>query len=172
MSDKVIGTHSGAFQADEALGVWMLRRLDQYRDAKVVRSRDLEVLKPLDIVIDVGGEYDHAALRYDHHQRGFFETFDGEPGVAKGPEDATGEFKTKLSASGLVYKHYGREIIGALYPALKSGKPFTSDRVTSDVTPHTLLHRQRGTAGVGVPQHVLELHGGHRWQRQRRRDLG
>lgn len=37
---------------------------------QVVRSRDLEVLAPLDIVIDVAGEYDHAKLRYDHHQRG------------------------------------------------------------------------------------------------------
>ena len=125
----VIGTHSGAFQADEALGVWMLRRLEQFggADAQVVRSRDPKVLEPLDIVIDVGGTYDHAALRYDHHQRGFFETFDGENpesrdggGKATGPESATGKFTTKLSASGLVYKHYGNEIICALHPALKS----------------------------------------------------
>ena len=43
-----------------------------------------------------------AALRFDHHQRGFFETFDGEPGVAKTAAEATGKFKTKLSACGLV----------------------------------------------------------------------
>jgi len=127
-SDKVIGTHSGAFQADEALGVWMLRRLEQYRGAKVVRSRDLATLEPLSIVIDVGGVYDHAKQRYDHHQRGFFETFDGEIGVAKGPEDATGLFKTKLSAAGLVYKHYGKEILTVLHPALK-GEPVQLDWV-------------------------------------------
>jgi len=121
-----IGTHSGAFQADEALGVWMLRRLPQYKDASVVRSRDMKVLESLPIVIDVGALYDHAMLRYDHHQRGFFETFDGENKAAKdggnpavtGAESATGSFKTKLSASGLVYKHYGREIICALHPEL------------------------------------------------------
>ena len=39
-----------------------------------------------------------------------------------GPETATGEFKTKLSASGLVYKHYGREIICSLHPSL-NGSP-------------------------------------------------
>ena len=123
-----IGTHSGAFQADEALGVYMLKTLPQYRDAQVIRSRDLEVLKPLTIVIDVGGSYSHDQLRYDHHQRGFFETFDGENVAAKdggrpdvtGPETATGVYKTKLSASGLVYKHYGREIIGGLHPHLRA----------------------------------------------------
>jgi len=113
-----IGTHSGAFQADEALGVWMLHQLPRFASAPVTRSRDLKVLEPLTIVIDVAGVYDHGLLRYDHHQRGFFETFDGDAGVAKGPDSATGVFKTKLSASGLVYKHYGREILCALHPAL------------------------------------------------------
>lgn len=73
VSNKVIGTHSGTFQADEALGVWMLRQLPDYRNSKVVRSRDQKVLDKLDIVIDVGGVYDHDALRYDHHQRGYDE---------------------------------------------------------------------------------------------------
>ena len=122
-----MGTHSGAFQADEALGIWMLRQLPKWRGASLTRSRDPKVLEPLDIVIDVGGLYEHAKLRYDHHQRGFFETFDGALGAsggadadrtATGPENATGAFKTKLSASGLVYKHYGRELLVALHPAL------------------------------------------------------
>lgn len=122
-----MGTHSGGFQADEALGVFMLRKLPQYQDAPLTRTRDNEVLKTLTMVIDVGGKYDHEQLRYDHHQRGFFETFDGEnndcrdggrPDVT-GPETATGTFKTKLSASGLVYKHYGREILCIMYPDLR-----------------------------------------------------
>lgn len=48
------------------------------------------------------------------------ETFDGKAGVATGPESATGEFKTKLSASGLVYKHYGEEILCVLHPSLSA----------------------------------------------------
>jgi len=103
--EATIGTHSGTFQCDEALGVWMLRQLPQWREAKLVRSRDLAVLQPLDIVIDVGGVYDPAALRFDHHQRGFSETFD------------TCKFKrTKLSATGLVYKHFGKDVLRAMYP--------------------------------------------------------
>lgn len=39
-STKVIGTHSGSFHADEALGVALLRMTDEYRDADLVRTRD------------------------------------------------------------------------------------------------------------------------------------
>lgn len=105
---KAIGTHSGTFQADEALGVFLLRQLKRWSAVPLVRTRDLEKLKPLEIVIDVGGEYEHDRLRYDHHQRGFDETFGG----------ASGRWKTKLSACGLVYKHYGREVLAALHPQL------------------------------------------------------
>ena len=115
-----IGTHSGAFQADEALGVWLLRQLTPYANAPLTRTRDPATLDALTIVIDVGGTYDHGKLRYDHHQRGFFETVDGTVGEAQGPEQATGRFKTKLSASGLVYKHYGRQIIKVLHPKLEA----------------------------------------------------
>mmetsp|Transcript_13888 Transcript_13888/g.19886 ORF Transcript_13888/g.19886 Transcript_13888/m.19886 type:complete len:404 (-) Transcript_13888:2165-3376(-) len=103
---KVIGTHSGTFQADEALGVWLLRQLPAYYQSKVVRTRDDEMLKDLDIVLDVGGIYNHDTLRYDHHQRGFEEFFSPHHTV------------TKLSASGLIYKHYGKEVIQAYYPYL------------------------------------------------------
>lgn len=113
-SGKTIGTHSGTFQADEALGCWLLHQMPAYAAGTVVRSRDPAILDPCDIVIDVGGVYDHGKLRYDHHQRGFFETVDGVPGEATKAEEATGRWKTKLSASGLIYKHYGREIIAHL----------------------------------------------------------
>lgn len=112
ISDKVIGTHSGSFQADEAMGVWMLRQIPDYRNSKVVRTRDLDVLSDLDIVIDVGGVYDHNKLRYDHHQRDYDERFDA------GKEGSTGGRCTKLSASGLVYRHYGKQLIQTYYPSL------------------------------------------------------
>eukprot|EP00584_Thalassiosira_punctigera_P021078 CAMPEP_0172548328 /NCGR_PEP_ID=MMETSP1067-20121228/17640_1 /TAXON_ID=265564 ORGANISM="Thalassiosira punctigera, Strain Tpunct2005C2" /NCGR_SAMPLE_ID=MMETSP1067 /ASSEMBLY_ACC=CAM_ASM_000444 /LENGTH=378 /DNA_ID=CAMNT_0013335531 /DNA_START=297 /DNA_END=1433 /DNA_ORIENTATION=- len=116
-STKTIGTHSGTFQADEALGVWLLRQLPLYRRSPVVRSRDPAVLEGCDIVIDVGGIYDHSKLRYDHHQRGYDERF---PPRDKGDGSAPEERCTKLSASGLVYRHYGREVIAEHYPQLKS----------------------------------------------------
>lgn len=92
------------------MGVWMLRQTPAYRNAKVVRSRDNAVLDKLDLVIDVGGIYDHSKLRYDHHQREYDERFDAD-------KDNNGRC-TKLSASGLVYRHYGREVLKAFYPDL------------------------------------------------------
>lgn len=50
-----LGTHSGTFHCDEALGCYMLKRTAKFADAEIVRTRDPDVLKDLDIVIDVGG---------------------------------------------------------------------------------------------------------------------
>lgn len=88
-----------------------MRQLPAYRSSPVIRSRDPQVLEPLDIVIDVGGLYDHDKLRYDHHQKGYEEYF-------YNPQQDKKENVTKLSASGLVYKHYGKEIIQQFYPQL------------------------------------------------------
>jgi uncharacterized UPF0160 family protein len=100
-----IGTHSGTFHCDEALGCWMLKKTNKYKDASIVRSRDPETLKTMDVVIDVGGVYDPETERFDHHQREFKEVF----GYG---------FNTKLSSAGLVYKHFGKEVIGNIL-----GKP-------------------------------------------------
>ena len=67
---KLIGTHSGSFHCDEALAIAMLRRLPQFEGATVLRSRDNSLLEKCDIVVDVGGVFDAAKLRFDHHQRG------------------------------------------------------------------------------------------------------
>ena len=53
----------------QVLACYMLKRLPEYSDASIVRSRDPETLKPCDIVVDVGGVYDPSTHRYDHHQR-------------------------------------------------------------------------------------------------------
>ncbi|KAI9172455.1 MYG1 exonuclease [Paramyrothecium foliicola] len=93
----LIGTHNGHFHADEALAVHMLRMLPAYSDSPLVRTRDPAVLETCHTVVDVGGEYDAARNRYDHHQRSFSTTF---PGRA-----------TKLSSAGLVFLHFGKAII-------------------------------------------------------------
>ena len=98
----VIGTHDGIFHCDEALAVALLRMTEEFANADVLRSRDLGVLERADILVDVGRAYDPENRLFDHHQRGFSETFDGS---------ADG---VKLSSAGLVYKHYGREVITGL----------------------------------------------------------
>ncbi|KAK7350046.1 hypothetical protein VNO77_08097 [Canavalia gladiata] len=95
---KRVGTHNGSFHCDEALGCFMIRLTRKFNNAEIVRSRDPQVLEGLDAVLDVGGVYDPARDRYDHHQKGFEEVFGHG-------------FSTKLSSAGLVYKHFGKEII-------------------------------------------------------------
>jgi len=51
--------------------------------------------------VDVGSEYDASRHRYDHHQRGFTVTLNSQSRI-------------KLSSAGLIYKHFGREIIEAI----------------------------------------------------------
>ncbi|KAK0707586.1 metal-dependent protein hydrolase [Lasiosphaeris hirsuta] len=97
-SAVAIGTHNGHFHADEALAVYMLRKhIPTYTGARLVRTRDPALLETCHTIVDVGGEYDAARNRYDHHQRTFATNF---PGRA-----------TKLSSAGLVYLHFGREIV-------------------------------------------------------------
>ncbi|XP_020584013.1 UPF0160 protein-like [Phalaenopsis equestris] len=95
---KRVGTHNGSFHCDEALGCFMIRLTEKFAGAEIVRSRDPQLLDTLDAVLDVGGVYDPDRDRYDHHQKGFNEAFGHG-------------FKTKLSSAGLIYKHYGKEII-------------------------------------------------------------
>jgi uncharacterized UPF0160 family protein len=79
----------------------MLKQLDEYKDATIVRTRDPEVIGKADIVVDVGAVYDPATHRYDHHQREFTGTFDDKHSI-------------RLSSAGLVYKHFGRRVIASL----------------------------------------------------------
>jgi uncharacterized UPF0160 family protein len=92
-----IGTHNGHFHADEALAVYMLRLLPAYSSSTLVRTRDPAKLAECHTVVDVGGEYDADRNLFDHHQRTFTTTFPGR--------------NTKLSSAGLVYMHFGRQII-------------------------------------------------------------
>ncbi|NXD88205.1 MYG1 protein, partial [Halcyon senegalensis] len=76
------------------------------QDAEVVRTRDPQRLAQCDVVVDVGGEYDPERHRYDHHQRSFTESMRSlRPGKP---------WTTKLSSAGLVYCHFGSQILAGL----------------------------------------------------------
>jgi len=96
---KQIGTHNGTFHCDEALACFLLRVL--HPKAEIVRTRDLKILNSLPIIVDVGATYEPEKGRFDHHQKGFEHTFDDK-------------HKTKLSSAGLIYKHFGLEVIRKL----------------------------------------------------------
>ncbi len=84
------GTHNGIFHCDEIVGIAILEIAYMNTDVYVVRTRKLDELNKLDIVIDIGGGI------FDHHQPGF--------NVCR----PTGE---KYASAGLVWRAFAEEAI-------------------------------------------------------------
>jgi len=101
-----IGTHNGTFHCDEVLACFMLRLLPEFRESTIVRTRDPKLLAECDIVVDVGGEFNAEKKLFDHHQRSFNESMNSLNSDYK--------WTTKLSSAGLIYYHYGREVVKSL----------------------------------------------------------
>jgi uncharacterized UPF0160 family protein len=95
----LIVTHDKKFHLDEVIAVMFLQMLYQTVNVTVVRTRDPDIITKADFAVDVGGEYDPSRGRFDHHQEGFNKTFPGVRG------------KIPLASSGLVWLHYGRELL-------------------------------------------------------------
>ncbi len=93
MTELTIATHNGNFHADDVFSVAALKSI--FPSFKLIRTRDLELIAKADIVLDVGGEYDADAGRFDHHQRG-----------------GAGERENGIpySSFGLIWQKYGLEI--------------------------------------------------------------
>jgi uncharacterized UPF0160 family protein len=96
----VIVTHSGKFHADDAWAVAVLKIL--FPQAEVVRTRDAARIEQADFAVDVGGIWDAATGRFDHHQKGF---------AGARP---TG---VPYASAGLVWKQYGASCVSALAAA-------------------------------------------------------
>ena len=93
MNNKTIATHNGNFHADDVFSIAALKSI--FPSFKLIRTRDLALIAEADIVLDVGGEYDADAGRFDHHQRG-----------------GAGERENGIpySSFGLIWQKYGLEI--------------------------------------------------------------
>lgn len=126
-----IGTHSGSFHADDALGVAVLRAL--FPAAEVVRSRDPEEWATCDVLVDVGGVYDVAANRFDHHQKGFAE------------RRASG---IPYAGAGLVWQAYGARYVAALCPALSADE---AQALAAEVDARLVTHVDAVDSGISVP---------------------
>jgi uncharacterized UPF0160 family protein len=65
---RSVGTHDGSFHADEVTACALLIVFGLADEDKIVRSREPKALQACEFVCDVGGVYDPAAKRFDHHQ--------------------------------------------------------------------------------------------------------
>ena len=107
---KIIGTHSGVFHCDEVLAWSLLKFTNDFKNPIIIRSRNTEIHKLVDILIDVGDVFDPEKHRFDHHQKTFEGYFHGE----KKEGETDDKFATKMSSAGLIYKYFGKEIIASL----------------------------------------------------------
>ncbi len=93
----VIVTHSGKFHADDAWAVAALKIV--FPQSEVVRTRDPAQVEAADFAVDVGGIWDPATGRFDHHQKGFAGA--RQSGVP-------------YASAGLVWKEYGARCVSIL----------------------------------------------------------
>ena len=108
-----VGTHDGRFHADDVIAVALLFYLHSECETKLMRTRDPAILEKCSHVVDVGGQYDLASNRFDHHQVECNERFPGHD--------------VPLSASGLVYRDLGRQIIDKMLVENQSDLKTTVD---------------------------------------------
>jgi uncharacterized UPF0160 family protein len=105
----LIVTHGGKFHADDAWAVATLNVL--YPGADLVRTRDQAIIDSADFVIDVGGIWDPATGRFDHHQKGF---------------SGARPSGVPYASAGLVWRDYGARCVAAL-AAAHSGQQLSID---------------------------------------------
>ncbi|QJE02774.1 MYG1 family protein [Massilia forsythiae] len=93
----VIVTHSGKFHADDA---WAVAVLDiVFPGSDIVRTRDAATIETADFAVDVGGIWDPAGGRFDHHQKGF---------------DGARQSGVVYASAGLVWREYGPRCVAIL----------------------------------------------------------
>jgi uncharacterized UPF0160 family protein len=105
----LIVTHSGKFHADDAWAVAVINVL--YPEAQLVRTRDQATIDRGDIVIDVGGIWDPALGRFDHHQKSF---------------SGARQTGVPYASAGLVWREYGGRCVAAL-AAKHTGQQLSDD---------------------------------------------
>jgi len=136
-SKKIIITHSGDFHTDDVFAVSVVALLLDKRDEKyeIVRTRNLEITKSGDFIIDIGGKNNAQENLFDHHQEGG--AGERENGVP-------------YSAFGLVWKKFGEELCESVeakniidkrfgYPVDSADNGVnTFNQVTEDVFPYII----------------------------------
>lgn len=128
MNPRTVATHDGPFHADEVTACALLIFFNRVDREKILRSRNQAKIDLCEYVCDVGGEYDPAGKRFDHHQA-----------------DYTGS----LSSAGMVlrYLHEEGEIDQPLYELLNNGLVHGVDLHDTGVAPQIV--------GIATFSHVI-----------------
>jgi len=102
----LLATHNGSFHCDDVFSITVMKLLTP--ECTVIRTRDIDLIKSADMRIDVGQRYDPSTGDFDHHQKG-----------GAGIHEQSG---IRRSSIGLIWQHYGLELITKLYGDIKYNK--------------------------------------------------
>ncbi|MCK5096009.1 MAG: MYG1 family protein [Candidatus Pacebacteria bacterium] len=94
--ETVIVTHSGSFHTDDVFAVATIKLFLGDVPCRIVRTRDMEIIKKGDFVVDVGNVYDSEKNCFDHHQQ------EGGAGAR--------DNGIPYSSFGLVWKKFGEKL--------------------------------------------------------------
>ena len=134
-SKPILVTHSGKFHCDEVFAYAVLRLALGVRapgqDHTLHRTRDPALIGSGAVVWDVGMQFDAAANRFDHHQRG-------------APVRASG---LPFSSAGLVWQTYGVRAVSALLPPSAVG---FAEAIAADLDARLVLHIDEVDNGVAI----------------------
>jgi len=132
---KTVVTHSSRFHADDVCAVALLQIVFGENEMNIIRTRDSSIIEKADVVVDVGGVYNPALFRFDHHQKTFTEARDN--GIP-------------FASFGLVWREYGEQLCGSkkaadildakIVQAIDAGDNGvqTYKSIYDDVNPYTL----------------------------------
>ena len=104
---KTIATHNGSFHADDVFGVAVL--MGVFPRHTLVRTRSSAAIEAADFAVDVGGLWDAASGRFDHHQRGFTGAR-----AARVAADGSTTPGVGYASAGLVWAAHGQAYVQAL----------------------------------------------------------
>lgn len=133
MATLQIATHNGSFHADDVFGVAVLQLL--HPGAELIRTRDPRLIAEAPFAVDVGGEWDAARGRFDHHQRGF----DG-----RRPNGVV------YASAGLVWAAHGAALVERLFDLQD---PTLAQAIADDLDEQLVQHLDRADTGAshGAP---------------------
>jgi len=120
---KTIATHSGSFHADDVFGVGVL--MGVFPSHTLVRTRQNAAIAAADFAVDVGGLWDAATGRFDHHQRGFT---GARPSQTVNGVERSG---VGYASAGLLWSAYGADYVATV--ANQHGWPLNTQAIAAVV---------------------------------------
>ena len=131
MERKILAVHDGGHHPDDVFGAAMLRGV--FGDFEIARTRDARAVEQAWAAVDVGGVDDAAALRFDHHQKGF---------ARKRPNGVP------YASAGLVWSRFGAEFAKK---ALGEGRGHAAQAVAEAVDAELIAHIDAEDSGYAIP---------------------